>query len=292
MYRDFTGRNCWGKVAAHMFERFTDQARRAVVLAQEESRLLGHDYVGCEHLLLGLIQEDTGAAATVLKASGVTYAAALRQVEETVGRGQGQPSGRIPFTPQSKKALQLSLREAIKLGDNYIDTEHLLLGLLHQGEGPAIGVLMRLGADPAQVGRQLTRTVYARGRGTDDSRPARSAVKGGAKRKLLAEILAHVESIESRLTAVEQRIGAGPDVRDLDRQLMELGRDKESAIAAQDFEQAAGLRDREKDLLAERAARQREWASAHEDVPSLTEQVERLRAVLRQHGIEPHGGAA
>jgi len=276
-----------------MFERFTDKSRRAVVLAQEESRLLGHDHVGTEHLLLGLIQEDTGTAATVLKASGVTYAAARRQVEESVERGQGQPSGRIPFTPQSKKALQLSLREAIKLGDNYIGTEHLLLGLIREGEGPAIGVLIGLGADPAQIGRQVTRAAaYARGRGTDDARPALQAVKGGTKREVLAEILARVESIETRLTAVEQRIGAGPDVRDLDSQLMQLGRDKEAAIAAQDFERAAALRDREKDLLAERAARQREWASAHEDVPSLSEQIERLRAVLRQHGIEPHDGVA
>ena len=276
-----------------MFERFTDKSRRAVVLAQEESRLLGHDHVGTEHLLLGLIQEDTGTAATVLKASGVTYAAARRQVEESVERGQGQPSGRIPFTPQSKKALQLSLREAIKLGDNYIGTEHLLLGLIREGEGPAIGVLIGLGADPAQIGRQVTRAAaYARGRGTDDARPALQAVKGGTKREVLAEILARVESIETRLNAAEQRIGAGPDVRDLDSQLMQLGREKESAIAAQDFERAAALRDREKDLLAERAARQREWASAHEDVPSLSEQIERLRAVLRQHGIEPHDGVA
>jgi ATP-dependent Clp protease ATP-binding subunit ClpA len=278
-----------------MFERFTDKARRAVVLAQEESRLLGHDYIGAEHILLGLIQEGSGAAATVLGSSGVTYVAARRQVEKAAGRGQGQRSGHVPFTPHAKKALQLTLREAIQLGDNYIGTEHILLGLLREGEGPAIGVLMRLAVDPTQLRRQVIQTVYARGHGPDDSRPARSAAlpgKGSGKRKVLEEILAHVESIEARLAAVEQRVGAGPDVRDLDSQLIQVRREKESAIGRQDFEQAAALRDREKDLLAQRAARQEEWAALHRDVPSLTDQVEHLRAVLRQHGIEPHDGVA
>jgi ATP-dependent Clp protease ATP-binding subunit ClpA len=277
-----------------MFERFTDEARRAVVLAQEESRMLGHDYIGAEHILLGLIQEGTGAAATALESSGVTYAAARRQVEESVGRGQSQRSGHIPFTPQSKKALQLSLREAIQRGENSIGTEHILLGLLREGEGPAIAVLMRLGVDPAQIRRQVMQVVHAQRRGSQEPRPVRTASvgKGGAKRQALAEILAHIESIEARLSGIEQRIGAGPDVDDLDSQITQLRRDKESAIDAQDFEQAATLRDREKDLLAQRTARQEEWAAAHRDVPSLTDQIERLRAVLRQQGIEPHDGAA
>jgi len=277
-----------------MFERFTDKARRSVILAQEAARLLGHDYIGAEHILLGLLQEGSGAAATVLESLGVTYEAAQRHVEEAIGRGEGQPTGHIPFTPAAKKALQLSLREAIQLGDNYIGTEHVLLGLIRDGEGPAIQVLMRMAVDPVQVRRQVTDHVR-RGRTPDGSQalPAASRRgKAGGKRRLLHEVVDRMEAFDARLAAVENRIGAGPDVRDLDNQIAQLRRDKESAIDAQDFETAATLRDREKELLDERASRQEQWTAAHRDIPSLTDEVERLRALLRQHGIEPHDGAA
>ena len=130
-----------------MFERFTDQARRVVVVAQEESRKLGHDYIGTEHILLGILGAGESVAVQALASLGVSLEAAREQVEEIVGRGSHQVSGHIPFTPRAKKVLELSLREAIQLGHNYIGTEHILLGLIREGEGVAAQVLTRLGAD-------------------------------------------------------------------------------------------------------------------------------------------------
>jgi ATP-dependent Clp protease ATP-binding subunit ClpA len=277
-----------------MFERFTDKARRAVVLAQEEARLLGHDYIGAEHILLGLIWEGSGVAGQALDSMGITHDVARQRVEQVVGRGQGQPTGHIPFTPPAKKALQLSLREAIQLGDNYIGTEHILLGLVREGEGTAIQVLEGMGLEPTQVRRVVT-DLARRAHGEDEAWTSRAAAtrgKPGSKRRRQAEILAHLDSFETRLAALEHRVGAGPDVRDLDQAITQIRQDKESAIDAQDFEAAAGLRDREKELLAERDTRCQEWAAAHKDIPSLTEELDRLRALLRQHGIEPRDGAA
>jgi ATP-dependent Clp protease ATP-binding subunit ClpA len=134
-----------------MFERFTDRARRVVVLSQEEARLLGHDYIGTEHILLGLVREGDGVAAQVLEALGVDLANVRRKVEEIIGERVERPSGHIPFTPRSKKVLELSLREALQLGHNYIGTEHLLLGLVREGEGVAAQVLVVLGADLSVV---------------------------------------------------------------------------------------------------------------------------------------------
>ncbi|CAN5918753.1 hypothetical protein BH23ACT10_BH23ACT10_02370 [soil metagenome] len=129
-----------------MFERFTDRARRVVVLAQEEARMLNHNYIGTEHILLGLIHEGDGVAARVLDALDVARDAARDQVEEIIGRGEDTPSGHIPFTPRAKKVLELSLRESLQLGHNYIGTEHILLGLIREGEGVGAMVLIRLGA--------------------------------------------------------------------------------------------------------------------------------------------------
>jgi ATP-dependent Clp protease ATP-binding subunit ClpC len=127
-----------------VFERFTDRARRVVVLAQEEARLLDHHYIGTEHLLLGLIQEQDGVAAQALVAMGVKLETVRYQVEEMIGRGQDVPGGHIPFTPRAKKVLELSLREALQLGHNYIGTEHILLGLVREGDGVAAQVLNNL----------------------------------------------------------------------------------------------------------------------------------------------------
>ena len=134
-----------------VFERFTDRARRVVVLAQEESRRLNHNFIGTEHILLGLIQEREGVAAQALGALGIRLEAVRARVEETVGRGESTPSGHIPFTPRAKKVLELSLREALQFGHNYIGTEHLLLGLIREGEGVAATVLVGLGADLESV---------------------------------------------------------------------------------------------------------------------------------------------
>ena len=138
-----------------MFEKFTDKARRVVVLAQEEAKLLNHNYIGTEHILLGLIHEGEGVAAKALESLGINLDAVRDQVQEIIGQGQQAPSGHIPFTPRAKKVLELSLREALQLGHSYIGTEHLLLGLIREGEGVAAQVLTRLGADTNRVRQQV-----------------------------------------------------------------------------------------------------------------------------------------
>ncbi len=138
-----------------MFERFTDRARRVVVLAQEEARMLNHNYIGTEHILLGLIHEGEGVAAKALESLGISLEAVRAQVEEIIGQGQQAPSGHIPFTQRAKKVLELSLREALQLGHNYIGTEHILLGLIREGEGVAAQVLVKLGADLNRVRQQV-----------------------------------------------------------------------------------------------------------------------------------------
>jgi ATP-dependent Clp protease ATP-binding subunit ClpC len=154
-----------------MFERFTDRARRVVVQAQDEARTLNHSYIGTEHILLGLIHESVGGVATrVLESLGIDRDAVRQQVEEIIGRGQQAPSGHIPFTPRAKKVLDLALRESRALGHHYIGTEHILLGLIRQGEGVAAQVLSGLGADldeaRGQVIRLLDEYRRAHGQGT------------------------------------------------------------------------------------------------------------------------------
>ena len=161
-----------------MFERFTDRARRVVVLAQEEARLLNHNYIGTEHILLGLIHEGEGVAAKGLESLGISLEAVRSQVEELIGHGASSPSGHIPFTPRAKKVLELSLREALQLGHNYIGTEHILLGLIREGEGVAAQVLVKLGADLSRVRQQVIQLLsgYA---GSGQS-PSESSDKAGA----------------------------------------------------------------------------------------------------------------
>jgi ATP-dependent Clp protease ATP-binding subunit ClpC len=134
-----------------VFERFTDRARRVVVLAQEEARMLNHDYIGTEHLLLGLASEGDGVAGRALTSLGISLEAVRGQVEQIIGQGQAVPRGHIPFTSRAKKVLELALREALQLGHNYIGTEHILLGLIREGEGVAAQVLQNLGADLNRV---------------------------------------------------------------------------------------------------------------------------------------------
>jgi ATP-dependent Clp protease ATP-binding subunit ClpC len=134
-----------------MFERFTDRARHVVVYAQEESRMLNHNYIGTEHILLGLIHEGEGIAARALEAMGISLDSARRRVEEIIGQGQTAPAGHIPFTPRGKKVLELALREALQMGHTYIGTEHILLGLIREGEGVGAQVLQELGADLDRV---------------------------------------------------------------------------------------------------------------------------------------------
>ena len=268
-----------------MLERFTDRARRVVVLAQEEARRLDHDYIGTEHLLLGLIREGEGVGARALESFEISLDAVRQQVEEIIGRGQQEPPGHIPFTPRAKKVLELSLRESKQLGHNYIGTEHILLGLLREGDGVAAQVLVRLGADLNRVRQQVIRLLHGH--------PAE--VSGPDVQIRLEVVEQQLTDIERQLTGIERRVGIRPDTSDLDEQIAAARTEKEAAVDAQDFEQAVSRREREKQLLAAKAARQEQWTAADPALPDLaersrqlTEEVERLRALLRQHGIDPH----
>jgi ATP-dependent Clp protease ATP-binding subunit ClpC len=167
-----------------MFERFTDRARRVVVLAQEEARLLSHSYIGTEHILLGLIHEGEGVAAKALESLGISLEAVRSQVEEIIGQGGSSPSGHIPFTPRAKKVLELSLREALQLGHNYIGTEHILLGLIREGEGVAAQVLVKLGADLSRVRQQVIQLLsgyQGPATGRPEQAPSGAGVGGSSK---------------------------------------------------------------------------------------------------------------
>jgi ATP-dependent Clp protease ATP-binding subunit ClpC len=287
-----------------MFERFTDQARQVVTLAQEEARMLDHDYVGTEHLLLSLIQADDGMAARALASLGISLTAVRQQVEEIMGQGKkSAPDAHLPFTPRAKKVLEFSLREALQLGHNYIGTEHILLGLIREGQGIAARVLVKLGADLSRVRQEVIMLVAEASREEDQPQTERGArrvrLARGPDSGRLAEAITRIESMDSRLSAIEQRVGTGPAIAELDQQITQLRRDREAAAGTEDYESAAALRDRERQLLAERSARQDEWATAQQDLPALTreirrlsDEVDRLRGLLGERDIGPRDGAA
>jgi ATP-dependent Clp protease ATP-binding subunit ClpC len=208
-----------------MFERFTDRARRVVVLAQEEARMLNHNYIGTEHILLGLIHEGEGVAAKALESLGISLEAVRQQVEEIIGQGQQAPSGHIPFTPRAKKVLELSLREALQLGHNYIGTEHILLGLIREGEGVAAQVLVRLGADLNRVRQQVIQLLHGPGTTTADASLARPGDPAGREHRgpLLVDVLRRLRLIESRLDALEGHAGSiGSDMREINEEIGRL----------------------------------------------------------------------
>src|ERR1700739_4094735 len=212
-----------------MFERFTDRARRVVVLAQEEARMLNHNYIGTEHILLGLIHEGEGVAAKALESLGISLEAVRQQVEEIIGQGQQAPSGHIPFTPRAKKVLELSLREALQLGHNYIGTEHILLGLIREGEGVAAQVLVKLGADLSRVRQQVIQLLsgYASsgkeagaptGGGSSESQPSGSLVLDQfgrnltqlAREKKLDPVIGRTREIERVMQVLSRRTKNNP----------------------------------------------------------------------------------
>ena len=275
-----------------MFERFTDRARRVVVLAQEEARMLDHNYIGTEHLLLGLIHEGEGIAAKALEAMGISLDAVRQQVEAIIGRGQLAPSGHIPFTPRAKRVLELSLRESGQLGHNYIGTEHILLGLVREGEGVAAQVLVTLGADLNRVRQMVIQLLQGH---SAETKPKPRSMRTG----VVEDVLARLDSMDGRLTAIERWVGMGPDVRDLDQEIAQLHRDKEAAIESQDFEAAAAIRDAEVRLLADKAGRAKNLAGGTEGRSSLAEdfdrlraELDRLRSMVRERGTEPGDDAA
>ena len=215
-----------------MFERFSDRARRVVVLSQEEARLLNHNYIGTEHILLGLVHEGEGLASRALRSLDITLDAVRQQVEEIIGQGGSPPSEQIPFTPRAKKVLELSLREALQLGHNYIGTEHILLGLIREGEGVAAQVLVRLGASlPTVRARVLQLVAGGSVEGAVGRMPGLSpelmAVLDEARRAAEATGEAQVMPSHLFLAAVEHPDGAagrmlravGVDPEELRRQL-------------------------------------------------------------------------
>jgi ATP-dependent Clp protease ATP-binding subunit ClpC len=193
-----------------MFERFTNQSRRVVVLAQEEARMLDHDYIGTEHLLLGLLHQRAGTAGRALTAMDVTLSAARDQVVAIIGRGQQQPSGHIPFTGRAKKALELSLRESLQLGDGYIGTGHLLLGLIHQGDNVALKVLDKLGADLKDLRARVTQELRDHPEAELGPPPA---VREGQELVtfLRNDVEGLLDTIDERLSAIERHLGIDPD---------------------------------------------------------------------------------
>lgn len=245
-----------------MIARFTDRARRVCVLAQEEARLLRRDQVGTEHLLLALLYEGEGIAARALDALGVSRELVLVRVAEMTGHGQGSASGPVPFSPPARKALELSLREALALGHHYIGTEHILLGLLNDRQEVAVEVLARLGADRGRIQEQVAGLLAGR-RG-----------QAGARVELAVDLADTAE----RLTEVRQQKAAAFDAGDLDR--------------------AAALRDLDRQLLAdkERLEKLMTRGPGNPDVIAENEllhlELERLHGLLRQHGIDPDTGTA
>jgi ATP-dependent Clp protease ATP-binding subunit ClpC len=175
-----------------MFERFTDRARRAVVLAQEEARMLHHDFIGTEHLLLGILHEGDGSAARVLQGLDISLEPARREVAKIRGRGLAAPAGHIAFTPRARKVLELSLPEALQLGHTYTGTEHILLSLVREGDGVAVQVLVRLGTDLNRVREEVIRLI--------------PGGQGDSGRRALPAVLSRLDLIESRLTTLDAEV--------------------------------------------------------------------------------------
>ena len=201
------------------------------------------------------------------------------------------------FTDRARRAVVLAQHEARLLNHNYIGTEHLLLGLLREGDGVAAQVLVRLGADLNRVRQQVILQLHGP--------PGRDVIGEGfrpgrrGRARLLEDALARIDSLDQRLAAIERWVGMQPDLDDLDQEIAQIRRDKEAAAARQDFEAAAALRDKEKELIAARTAREMEWTEAAGGRPSLAAEfgrmnaeLTRLRAIVREHGIDPGDGAA
>jgi ATP-dependent Clp protease ATP-binding subunit ClpC len=202
-----------------MFERFTDRARRVVVLAQEEARMLDHNYIGTEHLLLGLIHEQEGVAAEALRSMDISLEAVRFHVEAIIGRGQDPPTGHIPFTPRAKRVLELSLREALQLGHNYIGTEHILLGLIREGEGVAAQVLQKLGADLGRVRQQVIHLLSGYTGAGEETQPR------GIERSV-SEVRGRIDRVLRRLDSMEA------EFRDLRAELADILLSGQSAGAS------------------------------------------------------------
>jgi Clp amino terminal domain, pathogenicity island component len=189
---------------SEMFERFTERARRVVVFAQEEARELNHSYIGTEHLLLGLMRDAGSVAAQALHELEISQDAVRERVTEIIGRGQQAPSGHIPFTPRAKKVLELSLREALQLNHNYIGTEHILLGLVREGEGVAAQVLIKLGGSLSRVRDKVIELAPP---GSSEGPELSGQLRQSRLRGPLDELTRRLEAMDERLAAIERHLG-------------------------------------------------------------------------------------
>jgi Clp amino terminal domain, pathogenicity island component len=215
-----------------MFERFTDRARKVVVLAQDEARVLEHNYIGTEHVLLGLIAEGHGVACKALESLGIGLETVREQVEAAVGRGKKAGSGHIPFTPRAKRVLELSLRESLQLGHNYIGTEHILLGLIAEGDGVAAQVLVGLGANAEVTRRKVLEVLESHQIKIATSGPRRVLAPAG----WLGRLERRLTAIEDRLAAIEDHLGiASPPATD-EASTSESGRADKHGDTADAFE--------------------------------------------------------
>jgi hypothetical protein len=222
-----------------VFERFTERSRQVVVLAQDEARALRHNYIGTEHILLGLLREEEGLAARVLESLDITLEEVRAMVRRVVGEGDEMTTGQIPFTPRAKKVLELSLREALGLGHNYIGTEHILLGIVRENDGVAARVLLDFDADAEKIRNEVIRMLS--GPGQVYGGPAEGDIPEGYSPEsppLAPEVVAELEKVRS---------------------------EKEAAIEAQQFESAARLKDRERRLARAAMRLERAW---RDDEPS------------------------
>jgi ATP-dependent Clp protease ATP-binding subunit ClpA len=244
-----------------MFERFTDQSRGAIVLAQQEARYLDHNYIGTEHLLAALRCEEGGAAARTLESAGITVDAVRGKIEALVGRGEQPPSGHIPFTPGAKKCLEFSLREALRLGHNHISTGHLLLGVISQDDSMAVQVLGGLGADLGQLRARVIQEIEDdpedRG-GLPPPRPRRAQLSGA--------VFGLLDTIDVQLSSIELYLGITRP-------------DPDAGALPEAGESAEGP--------GERAELQAEAARSQAEAGRLRAEADRLRALLREHDIDP-----
>jgi len=279
-----------------MFERFTERARQVVVLAQDEARALKHNYIGTEHILLGLLREEEGLAARVLESLDITVEEVRAQVARIVGQGDEVTTGQIPFTPRAKKVLELALREALSLGHNYIGTEHILLGLVRENEGVAARILLDFDADAEKIRNEIIRMLSGAGGGEQRPLPASPPVSveviaelgrlsqeklaaieagwfeeaaalrnrehalGGAAQAL--EVAWRARASETAISAAEPRPydpATPPVAREVVEEIELVRLQKEEAIEAKDFERAVVARDRERNLLAAARELERAW---------------------------------
>jgi ATP-dependent Clp protease ATP-binding subunit ClpC len=239
-----------------MFRRFSPRAREVIISAQQEARALHHNFIGTEHILLGLLRDREGVAGRALHVMGISPETVREQILDIIGEGKQEPSGHIPFTPRAKRVLELGVREAVQLGHLYVGTEHILLGLVREGDGVGWHVLSRLGVTVPKVRNQVLELV-------------------NQDRRTPSEVI------------------SPPGIRDYDTRIELARQAKDAAVDAKDFDRAAAARESEKELLAGRERLIAHW-SAGVDVATLgreldwlRDEVSRLQRLLLEHGIEP-----